>query len=147
MIENVAWLKKLEWCLVLRRKNFRRWDYFLNGEPFPLGGSTGPRWKAACLDFDAQFFSKTKQDIFHPVPVLPPGRWWLPLVLIWYWATSATCSHKTINTFCTTHTLIMNMLCNEMMIQIHFHALGVKPTTFVLTFNARAFPTRWTTLP
>ena len=32
----------------------------VNGEPSPLGGSTGPGWKAACFDFWRAFFFQNK---------------------------------------------------------------------------------------
>ena len=61
----------------------------VNGEPSPLGGSTRPRWKAACFDFCHTIFFKAKQDSFHPGPVLPPCGWWLPklrqLISIIHW--------------------------------------------------------------
>ena len=50
-----------------------------NGEPLPLGGCTGPVWKAVVLIFDAWIFSKQNKTAFYPGPVLPPSRWWLPI--------------------------------------------------------------------
>ena len=46
----------------------------------------------------------------------------------------------------TTHTLIINKLCNEMIKYTLIHVQGFEPTTYGLMYNASTFPPRWTTL-
>ena len=58
-------------CVIRCRNSCARAIVPIWWRPSPLGGSTGPRWKAACFDFWRAILFKTKRDIFHRGPVLP----------------------------------------------------------------------------